>query len=119
MFVRSRFPLTDDTRGLFDAEAFAAMRRGAWFVNVGRGEVVDERALADALARGHLGGAGLDVFTVEPLPDDNPLWSMKNVIISPHTSGITTRSYSRSIDLFIDNFGRFTRDEPLRNVVAR
>ena len=112
-------PLTDDTRGLFDAAAFAAMRPGAWFINVGRGEVVDERALADALGSRHLGGAGLDVFTVEPLPDDSPLWSLPNVIISPHTSGITTRSYARSIDLFIDNFGRFSRHEPLRNVVTR
>jgi phosphoglycerate dehydrogenase-like enzyme len=112
-------PLTDDTRGLFDAEAFAAMRPGAWFVNVGRGEVVDEQALAGALASGHLGGAGIDVFTVEPLPDDSPFWSMPNVIISPHMSGITTRSYSRSIDLFVDNFGRFARNEPLRNVVTR
>jgi len=112
-------PLTDDTRGMFDAAAFAAMRPGAWFVNVGRGEVVDEAALVDALARGHLGGAGLDVFTVEPLPDDSQLWSMPNVIISPHTSGITDRSYRRSIDLFIDNFARYARAEPLINVVGR
>jgi D-2-hydroxyacid dehydrogenase (NADP+) len=112
-------PLTDDTRGMFDAAAFAAMRPGAWFVNVGRGEVVDEPALVDALARGHLGGAGLDVFAVEPLPDDSQLWSMPNVIISPHTSGITDRSYRRSIDLFIDNFARYARAEPLINVVGR
>jgi phosphoglycerate dehydrogenase-like enzyme len=112
-------PLTDDTRGIFDAAAFASMRQGAWLINVGRGEVVDEPAMIDALACGHLGGAGLDVFTVEPLPDDSPLWSMPNVIITPHSSGITTRSYRRSIDLFIDNFGRYTRGEPLRNVVVR
>lgn len=112
-------PLTDDTRGIFDAAAFASMRQGAWLINVGRGEVVDEPAMIDALASGHLGGAGLDVFTVEPLPDDSPLWSMPNVIITPHSSGITTRSYRRSIDLFIDNFGRYARGEPLRNVVVR
>jgi phosphoglycerate dehydrogenase-like enzyme len=112
-------PLTDDTRGMIDAGAFAAMRQGAWFVNVGRGEVVDEAALVDALARGHLGGAGLDVFTVEPLPAESPLWSMPNVIITPHSSGITFRSYRRSIDLFLDNFDRYTRGEALRNVVSR
>ena len=110
-------PLTDATRGMFDAGAFAAMRPGAWFVNVGRGEVVDEAALVDALARGHVGGAGLDVFTTEPLPDDSPLWAMPNVIITPHSSGVTSRSYRRSIDLFVDNFGRHARGEPLRNVV--
>ena len=75
--------------------------------------------MIDALASGHLGGAGLDVFTVEPLPDDSPLWSMPNVIITPHSSGITTRSYRRSIDLFIDNFARYSRAEPLINVVGR
>ena len=110
-------PLTDATRGMFDADAFAAMRPGAWFVNVGRGEVVDEAALVDALARGHVGGAGLDVFATEPLPNDSPLWAMPNVIITPHSSGVTTRSYRRSIDLFVDNFGRHARGEPLRNVV--
>ena len=112
-------PLTDATRGMFDADAFAAMRPGAWFVNVGRGEVVDEAALVDALARGQVGGAGLDVFATEPLPDDSPLWSMPSVIITPHSSGVTSRSYRRSIDLFVDNFGRHARGEPLRNVVAR
>jgi phosphoglycerate dehydrogenase-like enzyme len=110
-------PLTDATRGMFDADAFAAMRPGTWFVNVGRGEVVDEAALVDALARGHVGGAGLDVFATEPLPNDSPLWAMPNVIITPHSSGVTSRSYRRSIDLFVDNFGRHARGEPLRNVV--
>jgi D-2-hydroxyacid dehydrogenase (NADP+) len=112
-------PLTEDTRGMLDADAFAAMRPGAWFINVGRGEVVEEPALVDALARGHLGGAGLDVFTVEPLPNDSPLWSMPNVIITPHSSGVTSRSYRRSIDLFIDNLDRYTRGDALRNVVTR
>jgi phosphoglycerate dehydrogenase-like enzyme len=112
-------PLTEATRGMFDATAFATMRPGAWFVNVGRGEVVDEAALVDALARGHLGGAGLDVFVAEPLPHDSPLWSLPNVIVTPHSSGITERSRRRSIDLFVDNFGRHTRGEPLRNIVNR
>jgi phosphoglycerate dehydrogenase-like enzyme len=109
-------PLTDATRGLFDAVAFATMRPGSWFVNVGRGEIVDEPALIDALASGHLGGAGLDVFVTEPLPSTSPLWAMPNVIITPHSSGVTKRSHRRSVDIFIDNFGRHTRDEPLLNI---
>ncbi len=104
---------------MFDAQAFAMMRPGAWFVNVGRGEVVDEAALVDALAHGHIGGAGLDVFVTEPLPHDSPLWSMPNVIVTPHSSGITERSRRRSIELFVDNFGRHARGEPLRNIVSR
>ena len=76
---------------MFDAAAFATMRPGAWFVNVGRGEIVDEPALIAALGDGHIGGAGLDVFATEPLPHDSPLWSMPNVIITPHSSGVTER----------------------------
>lgn len=110
-------PLTDDTRGMFDRDAFAAMRPGAWFVNVGRGEIVDEPALIDALASGQLGGAGLDVFATEPLPSDSPLWTSPNVIITPHNSGSTDRSRERSVDQFIANFRRWTDGEPLHNVV--
>jgi phosphoglycerate dehydrogenase-like enzyme len=108
-------PLTDDTRGLFDASAFAKMRPGAWFVNVGRGEIVDEAALIDALDR-HLGGAGLDVFATEPLPADSPLWLLPNVIITPHSSATTDRTHRRAVDLFVDNFRRYTNGDELRNV---
>ncbi len=111
-------PLTDDTRHLFDAAAFATMRPGAWFVNVGRGEIVDEPALIDALTSGHLGGAGLDVFATEPLPADSPLWTLPNVIVTPHSSGTTDRSHRRSIEQFIDNFRRWTLGEPLRRVTT-
>jgi phosphoglycerate dehydrogenase-like enzyme len=111
-------PLTDATRRMFDAKAFAAMRPGAWFVNVGRGEIVDEPALVGALTRGHLGGAGLDVFATEPLPADSALWAMPNVIITPHCSGTTDRSRTRAVEIFLDNFGRRARQEPLRNVSA-
>jgi D-2-hydroxyacid dehydrogenase (NADP+) len=89
-------PLTDTTRGLFDETAFASTKPGAWFINVGRGEIVDEVALADSLRSGHLGGAGLDVFAVEPLSPDSPLWSHPNLIITPHSSGLDReRSPSR------------------------
>lgn len=111
-------PHTPDTRGLFDANAFAAMRPGARFINVGRGELVDETALTSALQSGHLGGAGLDVFATEPLPTESPLWSMDNVIITPHNSGWSTRADERAEDLFIDNLGRYLRGEPLINEVA-
>ena len=109
-------PLTAETRGMFDAAAFAAMRRGAWFVNVGRGEIVDEPALIQALLDEHLGGAGLDVFVTEPLPTDSPLWRFPNVIITPHSSGITDRTSRRSVDMFIENFRRFTAGEELGGV---
>lgn len=111
-------PLTDETRGMFDADAFAAMRPGAWFVNVGRGDVVDEAALVEALATGHLGGAALDVFATEPLPPDSPLWTMPNVIVTPHSSGETDRTRRRSAELFVDNFERWAAGAPLRNVTG-
>ena len=111
-------PLTAQTSGMFDADAFTAMRRGAWFVNVGRGEIVDEVALADTLSSGHLGGAGLDVFSTEPLPTTSPLWDMPNVIITPHSSGATDRSRQRSIEQFLDNFRLHTAGRPLRNVTG-
>lgn len=111
-------PLTDETRGLFDARAFGLMRSGAWFVNVGRGEIVDEPALVDALVDGCLGGAGLDVFATEPLPAESPLWDLPNVIITPHSSGSTGRSRERSVEQFIDNFRRYANDEQLRNVTT-
>jgi phosphoglycerate dehydrogenase-like enzyme len=109
-------PLTDDTRGMFDAGAFATMRPGAWFVNVGRGEIVDEEALVRALIDGHLGGAGLDVFATEPLPPDSPLWLLPNVIITPHSSGTTDLSRRRAVELFVDNFRRRANGEALLNV---
>lgn len=110
-------PNTPDTRGLFGASAFAAMRPGARFINVGRGELVDEDALVAALRSGHLAGAGLDVFATEPLPTDSSLWSMDNVIITPHNSGWSSRADERAEDLFIDNLGRYVRGEPLINEV--
>ena len=82
-------PLNDDTRGIVSADVIAAMRPGAVFVNVGRGDLVDEPALVAALASGRLGGAGLDVFATEPLPAESPLWDLPNVIITPHNSANT------------------------------
>jgi phosphoglycerate dehydrogenase-like enzyme len=109
-------PLTDDTRGMFDAAAFSRMRPGSWFINVGRGEIVDEPALIDSLVSGHLGGAGLDVFAIEPLPPDSPLWVLPNVIITPHSSGTTDVSHRRQVDMFVDNFQRHAAGESLENL---
>jgi phosphoglycerate dehydrogenase-like enzyme len=111
-------PLAPETRGLFSAEVIAAMPSTAVFVNVGRGELVDQAALTDALASGRLAGAGLDVFDPEPLAADDPLWDLPNVIISPHNSGSSNGTTGRVAEIFLDNLDRFVRDEPLRNEVS-
>jgi phosphoglycerate dehydrogenase-like enzyme len=110
-------PGTAANEGLFDAAAFAAMRRGAVFVNVARGTLVDEDALLDALRSGHLRAAAIDVARQEPLPADSPLWDAPNLAISPHSSASADRYLERVVDLFVDNLGRYTADRPLRNVV--
>jgi D-2-hydroxyacid dehydrogenase (NADP+) len=91
------------------------MPSDAVFVNVGRGELVDQPALTDALASGRLAGAGLDVFDPEPLPPDDALWDLPNVIISPHTSGSSEGTAARVAEIFLDNLGRFVRGEALHN----
>jgi phosphoglycerate dehydrogenase-like enzyme len=111
-------PLTPDTRHLLDAEVFAAMRPGALFVNVGRGEVVDQAAMTEALASGRLGGAGLDVFESEPLPSDDPLWDLPDVIITPHNSGSADTTAARADEAFLANLVRWVAGEPLANRVG-
>jgi phosphoglycerate dehydrogenase-like enzyme len=118
-WVVCALPLVEKTRGLFGAAEFAAMRRGARFINVGRGDLVDEDALVNALQSGHLGGAGLDVFAVEPLPIDSPLWGMDNVIVTPHSSGESKRAEERTHELFLDNLRCWTAGQPLVNEVVR
>jgi D-2-hydroxyacid dehydrogenase (NADP+) len=108
-------PLNDDTRGVFSAEIVNSMRSDASFVNVGRGEIVDQKALTEALAAGRLGGAGLDVFDPEPLPADDPLWDLPNVIISAHMSGASNGTSARVVDVFFENLERFVNGEPLSN----
>ena len=117
-WVASALPLTPDTRHVFDTKAFAAMRPGARFINVGRGELVDEQALVAALQSGHLAGAGLDVFATEPLPAESPLWGMDNVIVTPHNSGSSTTSNRRSEEIFLDNLERWVAGTPLNNLVG-
>jgi phosphoglycerate dehydrogenase-like enzyme len=102
---------------MFDAAAFAAMRPTARFYNVGRGATVDEHALIDALAAGSIAGAALDVFVEEPLPADSPLWTMPNVIVSPHVCGDVAGWEETVVALFVENARRFAAGERLRNVV--
>jgi phosphoglycerate dehydrogenase-like enzyme len=115
--VALTLPGTDVTRGLFGRAAIAAMKPTAIFGNVGRGSVVDQDALIEALQRGAIAGAVLDVFTPEPLPDDNPLWTMENVIFSPHTAALSNLENARVVELFCDNLGRFAGGQPLRSAV--
>lgn len=112
-------PLTEQTRGLFSGERFARMRASARFVNLGRGALVDERAMIDALNRGVIAGAALDVFEVEPLPADSPLWDMPNVIVSPHNSGDYIGFHAVMARAFLQNFERFVSGEELVNVVDK
>ncbi len=111
-------PLAAETRGIISAEVIAAMPSTAVFVNVGRGELVDQPALTDALATGRLAGAGLDVFDPEPLSADDALWDLPNVIISPHNSGSSDGTTARVAEIFLDNLARFVSGEALRNEVT-
>jgi phosphoglycerate dehydrogenase-like enzyme len=111
--------LTEQTRGLIGADVLGAMRSGAELLNVGRGEIVDERVLAAALGEGRLGGAVLDVFETEPLPEASPLWGLPNVIVSPHMAGDFFGWRETLREVFIENFRRFTEGRPLRNVVDK
>jgi phosphoglycerate dehydrogenase-like enzyme len=93
------------------------MRPTAFFVNVGRGRTVDEAALIDAVRAGTIAGAALDVFVEEPLPDDSPLWSMPEVVVSPHVSGDLHGWEEDVVAVFVDNLRRFVAGDPLRNRV--
>jgi phosphoglycerate dehydrogenase-like enzyme len=116
-FVVLVLPLTAETRGLVGARELAAMRPGAWLINVARGAVVDEAALAAALDAGRLGGAVLDVFATEPLPEEHPWWGRENVVVTPHIAG---PDYAEELTaVFNDNLRRFLAGRRLRFVVDR
>ena len=112
-------PLTAQTAGLFDARAFAAMRPGAHFVNIGRGGSVVEADLLAALESRHLAAASLDVFATEPLPADSPLWDAPGLVISPHLSGDVVGWRDALARQFVDNAERWLAGEPLANVVDK
>jgi len=112
-------PLTPASRRMFDDAAFKAMRRHAVLVNVSRGEVMEMEALIAALRDRVIAGAGLDVTPVEPLPPDNPLWTMDNVIITFHTAGASPYRGDRIVDRFRRNLARFQAGEPLEGVIDK
>ncbi len=118
-YVVIAVPLTDETRGLFGAAQFGAMKPTARLINVARGAVLDEPALVKALARGQIAGAALDVTAIEPLPGDSPLWSMPEVIVSPHMSGDFVGYPEVLVSAFIENFRRFRAQQPLSNIVDK
>lgn len=115
-FIVNALPLTQATRGLFDADFFAAAKRGAHFLNVGRGATIVTDDLVAALESGQIAGAGLDVTDPEPLPSDHPLWQMDNVIITPHVAG-GGGNRVRHATLLIENLKRFVAGDALYNVV--
>ncbi|MHB1416819.1 MAG: D-2-hydroxyacid dehydrogenase [Chloroflexota bacterium] len=117
-FVVCCLPFTDETYHLIGEEQFRAMKPTAYFVNVGRGQVVDEKALVRALQEGLIAGAGLDVFEEEPLPTASPLWDFPNVLISPHQGGDTDLYMERTTELVCENLRRYAEGEPLLNVVS-
>ena len=112
-------PLTRETRRLFDAKAFGAMKPSAYFINVGRGGSVDEAALVQALADGRIAGAAIDVFAQEPPGNGHPLYAADNVIVSPHVSGFLPTYDASCTDLFAENLRRYLAGSPLLNLVDR
>lgn len=112
-------PLTDETRGMFDVNAFRKMKRTAILINVTRGEITDGTALMKALEEKLIAAAGLDVTPEEPLRSDSPLWSMDNVIITPHTSGGSPARMDRLVELFCENLERFQTGKPLLAVIDK
>jgi len=106
-------PLTDETRGMLDAQALQQIKPGAILINAGRGGVIDEPALVQALREERLRGAALEVFATEPLPTDSPLWDLPNVLISPHTAALSVHENERIDELFTENLRRYLRGEEL------
>lgn len=118
-FVVLTVPLTPETRGMIGGQELRAMKPTAHLINVGRGGIVDDDALLQALRHGWIAGAGLDVFETEPLPEDSPLWELDNVIITSHYAGVTPHYHERALRVFRSNLERYLAGLPLRNVVEK
>jgi len=118
-YIVASAPLTPETRGMIGEAEFAAMKPSAVVINVGRGPVIDEDAMLKALTAGRIKGAGLDVFTHEPLPDGHPFYRLENVLLSPHCADHTPDWLEQAMRFFLENFERFRKGEPLRNVVDK
>jgi len=118
-YVVLAVPLTPATSGLINAERLANMKPDACLINVGRGPLIDELALAAALRTHTIGGAALDVFEQEPLPADSPLWDLENLLITPHTAGLTDKLWERHYALFAENLRRYMTGQGLLEVVDK
>jgi phosphoglycerate dehydrogenase-like enzyme len=112
-------PVTETTKAIANAERLALMKSGACLINVGRGALVDEPALACALREKRIGGAALDVFPKEPLPADSPLWDVPNLLITPHTAALTEKLWERHYSLFSENLQRYLGGSPLLAIVDK
>jgi phosphoglycerate dehydrogenase-like enzyme len=112
-------PVTPATTGLMNADRFSGMKPGACLINVGRGPLIDEAALIDALHQRKVGGAALDVFDREPLPADSPLWDLDNLLITPHTAGLTEKLWQRHYQLFTENLRRYFSGQSLLGMVDK
>jgi phosphoglycerate dehydrogenase-like enzyme len=112
-------PLTPLTRGMFDDAAFSAMKQNAYIVNVTRGPIIDRDAIANALKAGKIAGAGLDVTPIEPLPEDDELWTLPNVVITPHTAGASQFRAHRNVLRFVENLKHYRRGEPLEGLIDK
>jgi phosphoglycerate dehydrogenase-like enzyme len=110
-------PLTEETKGLIDSRRLSLMKQSAFLINVARGAIVDETALIRVLRAGEIGGAALDVFTEEPLPDGHAFFTLPNVIVTPRIAGWSSRTWKRSMERFITNYERYLKNEPLEGVV--
>jgi phosphoglycerate dehydrogenase-like enzyme len=118
-FVILTIPHTPETEGLMNAARFNRMKSSAYFINIGRGKTTRLDDLVDALRAGKIAGAGLDVFEVEPLPADHPLWEAPNALLTPHTAGFGPYLDDRRQAIIVDNARRFVRGERLQNVVDK
>lgn len=115
--VTLHVPLTSQTRHLISSAELVTMRPGAIIINTARGPIIDEPALIDALQSGHLGGAGLDVFEIEPPPSESPLFGMHNVVVTPHVATATSDSFEIKMRMVFDNISRMTQEQPLLNEI--
>ena len=112
-------PVTSETTGMIGSRQLAAMKSEAFLLNVGRGPLINEAALIEALQQHKIGGAALDVFDQEPLPPDSPLWGMEDLLVTPHTAGISEKMWERHYSLFSENLRRYLSAEPLLGLVDK
>jgi len=118
-FVVLAAPVTPQTRRFIDAPRLRQMKHDAYLINVGRGALIDEAALAEVLRDGRIGGAAIDVFEKEPLSPGSPFWDLDNILITPHTAGLTEKLWQRHYDLLLRNLCRYFEGEPLLGVVDK